>query len=618
MSISSPANDVKAVGARPRRHDAAAAFVENMPETRANLAMGRTMRMVAACVGGLMVSPWVEWQYGLTVAALIIIHELGLVPLVFARIIEPNLERAPHVSHRAYATSNLLGAALYASIWAPAFASGEVLGAFIGAGWYWGSLIHNNIYFSRDRLVLLSTMAPPVIAAVALPFFMDLPWWGPWMALVLTAQGLVTMTMAMRDRNTLAHTAEKHQHARHLAEEANVQKSRFLTTMSHELRTPLNAIIGYAEIIEEDLESAREDASPDDARRIRRAARHLLTLINEVLDLSKIEAGRLELVNGPVDVATLLREIEETVRPIGAGNRNKVVLDIVGRVPTIETDRARLKQCLLNLATNACKFTSSGRITIRASIEDRGGGPMLEVAVVDTGVGIKREDQARLFQPFVQVDGKETRTQDGTGLGLVITRRLAQAMGGDVTLVSSPGVGSTFTLSIPAREAVAARARTSFATLSGADQNTPAAVHAGAHVLVIEDDLAAHDLTCRALERLFPSVACVALGEEGLSQIEAAPPALVILDINLPDISGWTVLERLKASAATRDIPVLVVTIDDDRAHALALGACEHMVKPVDRDRLTAAAMRYALPRQADTQSQTARPAEATDVKQFG
>jgi CheY-like chemotaxis protein len=207
---------------------------------------------------------------------------------------------------------------------------------------------------------------------------------------------------------------------------------------------------------------------------------------------------------------------------------------------------------------------------------------VLEVAVVDTGIGIAHEDQARLFQPFVQVDGAETRKQDGTGLGLVITRKLAQAMGGDVSLISTPGLGSTFTLTIAA-------------TLSA--QAADEGVKNGPVVLVIEDDPTARDLTVRALSRLAFNVRSAMNGAEGLAMIEAAAPDLVILDIHLPDMSGWDVLARIKTAPQTAGLPVLVVTIDDDRMRALDLGACDHMQKPVDRDRLTAAAVRFALPR---------------------
>ncbi|MDX2274999.1 MAG: ATP-binding protein [Hyphomonadaceae bacterium] len=580
MSDAAPPADKTAAPARRDPHEQ---FAATLPLVLENLAISRNLRAGATLLSSLIALIWVDWRLVAGVVALILLHEGVTFPWILKRVVTPLAARDPKRAHILFATANASGALLYTATWAPVMASGGVLGAFLGAGWFWGTLIHNMTYNSRDRLIFVTCMTPPVVAALAVPFYLELPWWGPWVAMYLTAQGVVAMLMATRDRNKLAIAAERHEKARHIAEEANIQKSRFLTTMSHELRTPLNAIIGYAEILEEDLEAAPEDANADDARRIRRAARHLLLLINEVLDLSKIEAGRLELINGPVDVAALLREVEETVRPIGAGNGNKVVLDIVGRIPTLEIDAARLKQCLLNLATNACKFTKDGRVTIRASMEMRAGASVLEVAVIDTGIGISHEDQARLFQPFVQVDGAETRKQDGTGLGLVITRKLAQAMGGDVALVSSPGLGSTFTLTIAARVAA---------------EVAPSNQLSGPVVLVIEDDPTARDLTVRALTRLSFNVRAATSAAEGLAMIAEEAPDLVILDIHLPDMSGWDVLARLKTGEKTSALPVLVVTIDDDRARALDLGACDHMQKPVDRDRLTAAAVRFALPHQ--------------------
>jgi signal transduction histidine kinase/CheY-like chemotaxis protein len=475
--------------------------------------------------------------------------------------------------------------------WAPLFFLGTTTGVYIASAWLWGTIIHNVTYFSRTRLGIVTTCVPQVTLVAVGPFLMGFESFAPWAMLYLTLQTLSTVFISARDRQHLAEDAERDRKAREEAEQASVAKSHFLATMSHELRTPLNAIIGYSEILEEDLEHDLENARPDDARRIRRAARHLLTLINEVLDLSKIEAGRLELINGPVDVAALLREVEETVRPIGASNGNIVTLDIVGPVPVLTSDASRLKQCLLNLATNACKFTKDGRVTISAGIENRNGQRMLEVTVADTGIGIKPEDQARLFQPFVQVDGTETRKQDGTGLGLVITRKLAQAMGGDVSMISTPGLGSSFTLSILATPADVA----------------PAQPESGPLVLVIEDDPTARDITCRALARLAFNVRATASAAEGLQLLESnLQPDLVILDIHLPDMSGWNVLERIKTMPGGQELPVLVVTIDDDRARALALGACEHMVKPVDRDHLTAAAVRYALPKRTSAHATSA------------
>ena len=595
-AAASPAEDA----ASPRTRDRDARFVEALPLMLDNLMLSRNLRAGSAIMSSLIALIWFDWRLVAAFIALVFLHEGVTFPYLLSRVVAPLATRDARAARIAFAASNLTGALLYTVVWAPVLGAGGVLGAFVGAGWFWGTLVHNMTYNSRDRLVFATCMTPPVVAAVLVPFYMHLPWWGPWVAMFLTAQGVVAMLMATRDRNRLAITAERHEKARHVAEEASVAKSQFLATMSHELRTPLNAIIGYAEILEEDLDDQPERADPDDARRIRRAARHLLTLINEVLDLSKIESGRLEMISGPVDIGALLRDVEETVRPIGSGNGNRVALDVVGAIPMLDTDGARLKQCLLNLATNACKFTRNGRITIRAGLEMRNGASMLEVAVIDTGIGIKPEDQGRLFSPFVQVDGSETRAQDGTGLGLVITRKLARAMGGDVSMISTPGVGSTFTLTVKATPIAAKPAP---------------AIEAGPTVLVIEDDPTARDLTCRALARLSFNVCATASASEGLAWLEEHKPDLVILDIHLPDMSGWSVLERIKTMRGGAALPVLVVTVDDDRQRALALGACEHMVKPVDRDRLTAAAVRYALPKQPST---SLAPLDTPSIEQFG
>ena len=575
MSNASPAADPTS---RPDDESLAVQMRDTMRSAR----RGFLFRVVPGVMTATVSMVWLGWVYPLCVIVALVLHELVVFPAVFRHIVKPNLAARPRLAQGVLGALLATGGVIYGMGWIPLLSSGETSGIYIASAWVWGTIVHNLTYFSRTRLVFLTTSGPQVAAVAIVPFFMHLDTFAPLVMLLLTLQTLTTVLMSARDRQGLADDARRDRVARKEAEQASVAKSQFLATMSHELRTPLNAIIGYSEILEEDLQDAPENANPDDARRIRRAARHLLTLINEVLDLSKIESGRLELIHGPVDIAALLKDVEETVRPIGARHNNRVELDVVGKMPVLETDASRLKQCLLNLATNACKFTKDGRVTIRASIEKRADASMLEVVVTDTGIGIKAEDQARLFQPFIQVDGTETRAQDGTGLGLVITRKLARAMGGDVSMTSTAGLGSTFTLAI---SAVAA------AEVAPA-QNT------GPLVLVIEDDDTARDLTCRALARLSYNVRATATATEGLAVLDEITPDLVILDIHLPDMSGWTVLERIKTTSKGQNLPVLVVTIDDDRARALSLGACDHMVKPVDRDQLTAAAVRYALPRQ--------------------
>ncbi|MGD9815561.1 MAG: sensor histidine kinase [Hyphomonadaceae bacterium] len=243
------------------------------------------------------------------------------------------------------------------------------------------------------------------------------------------------------------------------AQAANRAKSMFLANMSHELRTPLNAVIGYAEIVEEDLAAGDTATSADDLARIRGSATHLLTLINEILDLSRIEAGKLELKPTPLDVPALLRGALDTVKPTAAKHRTTCLLNIAEGVGVIVADETRVRQCVLNLLSNAAKFTHNGVVALDARPCRIGSALGVAISVKDTGPGISAEDQARLFQPFQQVDSTKTRAHDGAGLGLVITRRLARAMGGDVAVSSKPGHGATFTLYLPVRAAQTAPAK---------------------------------------------------------------------------------------------------------------------------------------------------------------
>ena len=243
------------------------------------------------------------------------------------------------------------------------------------------------------------------------------------------------------------------------AQAANRAKSLFLANMSHELRTPLNAVIGYAEIIGEDLESGDTSASAEDLAKIRGAAGHLLTLINEVLDLSRIEAGKLELKDADYDLTALLRGALDAVKPTASKQRTTCTLTIAaGAATLLRGDETRVRQCVLNLLSNAAKFTANGTIALEARPCRIGSVPGVAIAVRDSGAGISEENLARLFKPFSQVDNSATRTHDGAGLGLVITRRLARAMGGDVAASSKLGEGSTFTLYLPSKAAAASRA----------------------------------------------------------------------------------------------------------------------------------------------------------------
>lgn len=383
----------------------------------------------------------------------------------------------------------------------------------------------------------------------------------------------------------LADTMVKLKAAREAAEAASISKSQFLASMSHELRTPLNAIIGYSEILQEEAEADGRGGDVADIQRVLTAARQLLTLINDILDLSKIEAGRMDVSAGEFDVGALIKEAAATVAPAVEKNQNTLKLEIADDIGRAFTDAFRLNQCLLNLLSNAAKFTQGGVITISAKRAARADGDWLDIAVSDTGIGLSREQADKLFADFVQASFTTARRFGGTGLGLSITRRVLAMLGGEVTLESELGKGSTFTITLPAMLAQEGQP---------APAHAPAANGASRTVLLIDDEESARDLAGRALARLGFSILQASSGGQGVQMARAARPDLIVLDINLPDMTGWEVMQTLAADSACAAIPVLIHSVEDNRTRARAAGACDLLLKPADRDVLAAAALRFA------------------------
>ncbi|MGE5089618.1 MAG: response regulator [Candidatus Levyibacteriota bacterium] len=366
-------------------------------------------------------------------------------------------------------------------------------------------------------------------------------------------------------------------------EVASQLKSQFLANMSHELRTPLNAIIGVTEMLHEDARDFRREAEIEPLERVLRAARHLLALINDILDLSKIEAGKMELHVESFAIAPLIADVVTTLGTLVAKNRNRVVVDCPADTGSMRGDQTRIRQALLNLASNATKFTENGTVTIRVRRVTEEGRAWVTMAVADTGIGLTREQMGRLFQEFVQADASTTRKYGGTGLGLAISRRLCQMMGGDITVESEPGRGSTFTIRLPAIEAASETA--TVPRESGA--SPPANLQAASPtILVVDDDPTVREILERYLVREGFSVVTAGSGLDGLRLAREIQPAAITLDVMMPDVDGWTVLAAIKGDPALADIPVILVTIVDERSRGYSLGATDYMVKPIDRDRL--------------------------------
>jgi signal transduction histidine kinase/CheY-like chemotaxis protein len=380
-------------------------------------------------------------------------------------------------------------------------------------------------------------------------------------------------------------TREVEEKSRQL-EMASQHKSQFLASMSHELRTPLNAIIGLTEMMVSNAARFGTEKAAEPLRRVHRAGNHLLGLINQVLDLSKIEAGKLELNPETVNLAPLIEEVMGTARQLAEQNKNRLIVESQANLGPLTVDPMRLRQILLNLLSNACKFTKQGEVTLRVK-KVVNGRNWIEIAVADTGIGMTPEQQAKLFEEFTQADSSTARQYGGTGLGLAITRKLARMMGGDVTLTSEPGKGSVFTVRLPgSADSLASRS-------TGSDGSRPPSTNC---VLVIDDDATARELISDHLKAEGFSVVTAAGGVEGLKLAKELRPTAITLDVMMPDLDGWSVLAALRQDPDLADIPVIMVTIVDEHRRGIALGAAGYLTKPIDRERLHRLVSRFRAP----------------------
>ena len=391
------------------------------------------------------------------------------------------------------------------------------------------------------------------------------------------------------------------------AEQANRTKSAFLANMSHELRTPLNAIIGYSEMLQEEAADTGNDDAIPDLKKIHGAGKHLLALINDILDLSKIEAGKMELFLETFEVRHLVEEVRSTIHPLIERNGNVLEVDCPTDVGPMHADVTRVRQVLFNLLSNASKFTEKGTVGLEVRREETDDGSWLVFTVSDTGIGMTPEQLGKLFQAFSQADASTSRKYGGTGLGLVISRRFAQMMGGDVTVASVYGKGSVFTVRLPTQVARRSKDATIPPTMASAlglaappstdagSSAAPPAMSSKGTVLVIDDDPNACELMVRSLSKEGFHVVTAPGGEEGLRLAREARPHVITLDVLMPGMDGWAVLKELKSDPKLSAIPVIMITMADDRSMGYALGASDYLTKPIDRERLAASVQRYRI-----------------------
>lgn len=363
------------------------------------------------------------------------------------------------------------------------------------------------------------------------------------------------------------------------AESANKTKSEFLANMSHELRTPLNAIIGYGELLQEDAEEDGLSEYSNSLDKIVGAAKHLLSLINDVLDLSKIEAGKMDIYLEDIVLADLVKDLSSIAEPLMKKNNNRLAFEIAPAPTTIYSDLTRVRQSLLNLLSNASKFTTEGEITLKISPSEN-DKDYIKFSVIDTGIGMSPSQLEKLFKAFSQVDASTTRKYGGTGLGLYLTKRFSEMLGGDITVESQEGKGTTFTIIIPIHcvKGVAKK---------GKELPQPARVQKMTKtVLVVDDDPSVHKEIQNVLEKFQYNVLHAYNGEEGLKLAREMKPDAITLDIVMPIIDGWGVLAGLKADPQLAKIPVIMISMVYEKDLSLALGAIDYISKPIDSKEL--------------------------------
>ena len=406
----------------------------------------------------------------------------------------------------------------------------------------------------------------------------------------------VEIVGAMNNINEKKKVEEDLAVAKEIAEQANQAKSTFLANMSHELRTPMNAILGYSEMLMEEAEDLNQNGFIPDLKKIHQAGSHLLALINGVLDLSKIESGKMEAFAEDIDLELLIDEVCATAHPLLEKNKNSLAIERGKDLGMAYQDMTKLRQILFNLLSNAAKFTHEGTVSLHVSRTEQDGVSCLTFAVSDTGIGIAEDKIEHVFEEFSQADNSTTRDYGGTGLGLAISKRFCKLLGGDLSLHSELGEGSTFTVHIPAilpGTTPEISSTESSQKLSDTDLASIRDVEPGSTILVIDDDTEACEIIEHFLLKDGFNVVVTNSGEQGLQLAREIHPAAITLDVMMPRMDGWTVLRTLKADSELHNIPVIMLSMIDDRTRGYSLGAVDYLTKPVDRELLRKTLSRY-------------------------
>jgi len=377
--------------------------------------------------------------------------------------------------------------------------------------------------------------------------------------------------------------------ARDQALEASRAKTVFLANMSHELRTPMNAILGYSEMLIEDAGSMRAEEIASDLSKIRNAGKHLLALINDVLDLSKIESGKMTMHHESFLIEELVQDIVSTMEPIASKNGNRIEVRCPKDLGAMFSDSMKVRQCLMNLLSNACKFSENSTIDLSLSTRTHEGEEYVLFAVSDHGIGMSTEQIAKLFQAFVQADDSTTRKYGGTGLGLTISRRLCEMLGGDIRVCSDLGHGSTFTMELPRNVRSTPMVTSAVSSLAVQDSVLSPVIRGDAlrgTVLAIDDNPDALDLISRSLSKEGYRVIMATSGESGLVLARAHKPDIITLDVMMPQMNGWQVLAAIKADPSLAMTPVVLLSVVENNEIAMALGATDCLTKPIDWTKL--------------------------------